>query len=167
MRRTNPEPKPDGAEAAIRHMLRVRWNTLRSRAEEARAFVEWPDFEAFLAWARPRFVLGQCIQRIDPKQGFTAANCHFVARSAQMSSTLDMLAARNRARSAERILSSPLRPTPARVAGRVPKPVRCVDLGRVFPSITEAARIAGVAAPTMWAAVNGKSRAAGMRWEYA
>lgn len=167
MRRTNPEPKPDGAEAAIRHMLRVRWNNLRSRAEEARTAVGWPDFDAFLTWARPRFVLGQCIQRIDPSGPFTPENCHFVQRSVQTTAMLDAMAARNRARSIERIMEEPLRPTPARVAGRIPKPVRCIELGRVFPSIAEAARIAGVTTPTMWAAVNGKSRAAGVRWEYA
>ena len=135
-------------EPTIRHMLRCRWNTLKARAAEGNIPLYWRSFDEFLEWARPRFVLGQCIDRIDRGQGFTPENCRFVARSDMTKRNLDLAATRFRQDIARRIRDA--RPGKLSKAGRPATAVRCVELDKAFPSIASAARATGLTNGALW-----------------
>lgn len=155
MKKTNP---------TIRHMLRCRWNTLQARAAEGNIPLYWRSFDEFLEWAAPRFVLGQCIDRIDRGAGFTPENCRFVLRSEMTKRNLDLAATRFRSEIARRIKEA--RAPKLAKAGRPATAVRCVELDKTFPSIASAARATGLTNGALWAAAQGRCRAAGFHWEY-
>ena len=149
------------ADARLRALLRFRWYTLLGRSD---VVPPWRNFDAFYAWAKPLFRHGHCLARIDPALPFGPDNCRFVERGEITTRTLNAAAARARARSRDRILTA----IPAEPAGRglAPRPVRCIELDRVFPSLTSAAAAAGVQVNAITVALRAHGRAAGYRWEY-
>jgi hypothetical protein len=148
------------AEARLRALIRFRWYTLLGRSDVVPA---WRDFDTFFAWAKPRFLHGHCLARIDPELPFGPDNCRFVERGEITTRSLNAAAARARARSRDRILNA----VPAEPAGRgLARPVRCIELDRTFPSLTSAAEAAGVQINAITVALRAHGRAAGYRWEY-
>jgi hypothetical protein len=152
----------DTEASRVRHLLQMRWNTLLGRSE---VVPPWRDcFGTFYTWAKPLFRHGHCLDRIDPELPYGPDNCRFVERGEIVTRTLNAAAARARARSRDRILTA----IPREPAGRglAPRPVRCVELDRVFPSLTSAAEAAGVQVNAITVALRAHGRAAGYRWEY-
>ena len=150
------------ADARLRALLRFRWYTLLGRSD---VVPPWRDcFGTFYTWAKPLFQHGHCLARIDPELPYGPDNCRFVERGEITTRSLNAAAARARARYRDRILNA----IPAEPAGRglAPRPVRCVELDRVFPSLTSAAEAAGVQVNAITVALRAHGRAAGYRWEY-